>query len=376
LEFGGNVSYDAAVKSLWCVGFVCLLIGAVGNLARAAAPTTPAPPSTPSPAAAPGAEAAEAAEAVNDTGNEAAPAAEEAQPAEEVEAKPESPYHSIAVRNPFGLRDPPPPPPPPVDASKDAQATPSALKLTGIMMQGGSKRATFVTQEPGKAQLCSYLVGEGERDGVISNLEVQQIDMQAHTVRVVYGGKELTLDFKNNGLKAPVVAAAGPPGTAVPSRLPVPGAPMVPGSVPPQPGLGALQVPVQPGLAPQMQPLGGGVNPGGVASVAAVENPSGLQSIPMRPTRLGAGTPATVLNAYGGGQASGPAIQPVQPNVPPEQQALMMRAQEEIARRQGMLFPPSPPIPGVDFVQPQPGIGGRMRPNVQQLPPMPGAPVQ
>jgi hypothetical protein len=336
------------VKSLLSLGLMAWLICGTGSGAQAAA--TPAPPPTPASAAvAPASEpaAAGATKPAEDPSAEAAPPADEETKAGEEGAKPESPYRSIKVRNPFGLRDQPPPPPPPADPSKDAQATASALKLTGIVMLGGVKRATFVTQEPGKPQQSSALMGEGETDDTIKNLEVHQIDMQAQTVRVAYGGKELTVDFKNNGLKAPVVAAVGP------GR--VPGAPVLPGSVPP-PQVGGTMVHSvgQPGGAPNIQPVG------------TTENPSGLQSIPMRPTRLPVGGSSAMINAYQGAGAT------VQPTVPPDQQALMMRAQEEISRRQGVSFPPSPPIPGVDFVQPQPGTVGRGRFNIQAPPSLPG----
>jgi len=252
----------------------------------------------------------------------------------------DSPYQSIVLRNAFGLKTPPPPAPPPEQPAQ--QVSPSALKLSGIITLLGGRHATFVLQEPGKPQINSDLVAEGDKDWLITNLHVLQIDERAGAVRVAYAGKEMTLDFVNNGLKPPAAPAAAP--GAVPGR---PGQPQPGGTTPAAAAARATWTrPGAAGTAPS-------IAPGGTPTLTT-PNPSGLQSIPVRPTRLSSGA-VSGINAptqFGGG---GEAVQPPQPALAPEQQMLLMRAQEEISRRQGVPFPPHPPIPGLNNAPPMPG---------------------
>ena len=130
---------------------------------------------------------------------------------------PGNPYEAIVIRNSFGLREPPPPPPPAQEPPPPVNT--SALKLTGITTLLG-KRAMFVFND-GKTNKVSDLVREGERDRVITDLEVIEINAPARTVRVMFGGKEMTMDFVKDGLMPPtnqVAVAGGPqprPGTQV-----------------------------------------------------------------------------------------------------------------------------------------------------------------
>ncbi len=256
---------------------------------------------------------------------------------------PKNPYSSIVARNPFGLKPEPPPPEPP--APEPPPVSPTSLKLTGITTLLGGKRAMFVVEEPGKTNLVSDLVREGDWDTYITNLQVLSIDERAGAVRVMYGGKELALNFKEHGIKPPTSPLPAP-------GAPVPGLPARPGAIPARPattvaGSGATMPPgfnlpqagaVQPGVA---QPAGIGNSP-----VAA-----GIRQIPSRPSRLGAAAPMVDAEAP--------------PVMTPEQQVLTMKAQEVIARQQGVALPPTPPIPGVDF---PPGVGGQNFP----VPPVPG----
>ncbi len=293
---------------------------------------------------------------------EAAPAesGDAAAPVPEADTPPESPYQAIVRRNAFGLKPAPPPAPPPEPPAKEV--SPSALKLSGIITMLGRRSATFVLQEPGKPQVSSDLIHEGDMDGEggIPNLEVLQIDERAGAVRVAYGGKEMTLDFVNNGLKPPVAPAA-------------------PGAAPGRPGQG------QPGANPaaaaaaaitaaRSNRLRSGTAfgaPGAVPTVPDVlnpANPSGLQQIPTRPTRMSYGSSATTqVGGVGGGVISGgvgtgggqyDGVQSGMPTLPPEQQAILMRSQEQISRQQGLPFPPSPPIPGLDPMPGPPPVPG------------------
>jgi hypothetical protein len=227
-------------------------------------------------------------------GGVAAPARAEAEP--DTNATPLAGYQLIVDRNPFGLRTPPPPP----VANTAAPVVASALKLTGITTLLGGKRAMFTVQEPGKTNLVSGLVREGDWDGVITNLQVLAIDERNGVVQVKYGGTELALNFDDNGIKPP----AGP----------MPGMPV--------PGLGRPSLPPVPGPpAPMFQPGSGGVS---------FNNSEGYRRVPNRPNRL---TPG----------AAGADAQPV---LTPAQQLMAIQAQEELGRQQGVPMPPSPPGAG------------------------------
>lgn len=261
-----------------------------------------------------------------------------------VAAKPaESPYQSIITRNAFGLRPPPPPTPPPEPVP---QVTPSALKLTGITTLFAGKRAMFVLQEPNKPQLISDLVREGERDSVITNLEVINIDERAGVVRVVYGGKELSLNFLDNGLKAPAAPAVPAPGPGQAGRPgAIPAVATVPGARLGAPGPSAASA-ASPTV---LQRVGGAPSASSV-----VQSASGMRTIPTRPTRLPS-SGGTWVVAPGSVISQVPRI--AQPAVSPEQQAQNMRLQEELLRRYGITIPTPPPLPGADVVTDPAGAG-------------------
>ncbi len=252
--------------------------------------------------------------------------------------RPKNPYSSIVARNPFGLKPEPPPPEPP--APEPPPVSPNSLKLTGITTLLGGKRAMFVVEEPGKTNLVSDLVREGDWDTYITNLQVLSIDERAGSVRVMYGGKELALNFKEHGIKPPT------------SPLPVPGAPALgapgrPGTVPGRATTTVVGAP--PTLPPAFNmPQPGAVQPAGVG---ATPGATGLRQVPSRPSRLGA--PSAMVETE------------TPPAFSPEQQILAMKAQEIIARQQGVALPPTPPVPGLDF-PPAPGVQ-----NIS-VPPVPG----
>src|SRR5438445_13350489 len=92
-----------------------------------------------------------------------------------------NPYRGIVDRNVFGLKDPPPPPPPNPDAGKPP--TPP-ITLTGITTVLGNKRAFLTLQLPAKqpepAKTPSLMLTEGQRDGEV---EVLEIDEKERTVK-------------------------------------------------------------------------------------------------------------------------------------------------------------------------------------------------
>ena len=253
----------------------------------AQAPTAPPPVEPPSKAAEHAPDAADTADA--------APADNGQQPAPP--AAPSNPYASISVRNAFGLKDPPPPAPPP---SQEVTVPVSALKLSGITALPSGKKAMFVLQEAGKQPVNSYIVGEGETDPFIANLRVVEINERAGSVKVVFGGKEIAVNFAENGLKPPVGPAVAAPGA------PGPG-----GVVAGKPVAGV------PGAGAQPPAMGG------------ADNGAGLRNIPARPTR----TPSNGANNLQG-----------QSSIPAEQQLLNMHAQGAYMKNQGYDMPPPLPV--------------------------------
>lgn len=253
--------------------------------------------------------------------------------APEEDSLPPNPYQAIIDRNPFGLKPPPPPPEPP-QLPAAAQAPPSALKLSGITTLLSGKKAMFVLQEPGKPVVYSDLLREGEKDRAITNLEVLYIDEKAGTVQVKFGGKDLAMDFKSNGLQIAVGPAAPPPG-----------GPGGPGAV------GTPTVARPGGLNPGLHNAGGG----GMASAGGFQSAggSGLTTIPQRPTRLpsGSGTTAGGFTAGAYGGAAGNPAQTAQnaqqqaPALPPAEQVRNLNDQYQRAAAQGVDLPP--PIPGL-----------------------------
>ncbi|RME91535.1 MAG: hypothetical protein D6766_11710 [Verrucomicrobia bacterium] len=345
---------EALAGALAVIGLGLAVV--VGTTRLRAAESTNAPPKAPAsetePAAAedagdeapapPPAEASkpEASKPEAGTAAETAPAAEPG--AARPSSKPErsiTPYLTIVERNPFGLVDPPPPKPPEPEP-KQEEVKPSALKLTGISTLLGPKHAMFVLQEPGKKPVYSGLVAEGESDPYIAGLEVLRIDPQAGSVRVRYGGNELLLDFKNNGIeppKAKAVARTTRPGSrttgAVPRVQP-------PSASRTSTGRSTGSAVIRAGNTSFRAP--------GVSSRSATSAGSGVRTtIPPRTTRT------TVTP------------RPKAPPLSPAEQAILMRAQRLEAQRRGIPMPPALPIPEIDSPAPD-------APAAPPLPPMPG----
>jgi len=129
----------------------------------------------------------------------------------------ENPYQAIAERNVFGLKPPPPPPDP--EATKEP---PPNIFLTGITTVLGGKRAFLkTTPPPGKrpgeqGAEQTYMLTEGQRDG---DVEVLKIDEVNGVVKIRLAGKEMDLDFENNGVKIASTPLPSP-GAAAPRVRP------------------------------------------------------------------------------------------------------------------------------------------------------------
>ncbi|MBN9691044.1 MAG: hypothetical protein J0M24_12480 [Verrucomicrobia bacterium] len=195
----------------------------------------------------------------------------------------DNPYLSLTNRNAFGIRPPAPPPAPEVVAPPPA--APPNVFLTGVSNSGGQKKAYFAINRPGGKTAEYETVFEGEE---LEDLKVLEIDAKNGSVRTLIGGREVTLNFKDNGLKS----VAG---------TPVPGVPGRPGAVPTP----VAPVPTQ---APQFNSGGpvvigrGGVNlsggnqgynptpapaatysPGNVTESASAGNVGNIRQLPVRP---------------------------------------------------------------------------------------------
>ena len=204
---------------------------------------------------------------------------------------PANPYIVITNRNAFGIK----PPAPPVEAVPVVPVVaPPNLFLTGISHLHGLKRAYLVVNRP-NGKTPDYLSVDEGYD--VDGLKVLGIDHKKQTVRVMNSGTEVTLNFKDNGMKG---APVPPPG---------------PGQKPAQGGVPALGLPGPPAYT--AAPLTGGatiIGRGGVvadntASAAAAYG--GAEAAPVRqvPTRRG---------VYVAGQNGGiPQEQPIAHIVPP-----------------------------------------------------------
>jgi hypothetical protein len=165
---------------------------------------------------------------------------------------PGNPYHGIVDRNLFNLK----PLPKPGDILPPPEPPPK-ITLTGFTTILGDKRVLFkvqVAKPPQPPKEESYILTEGQRDG---DIEVLEIDEKEGVAKFNNHGTVQTLDLANNGAKP---ANVPPPTTAPPQRLPptfpgqIPGAP--PGAAPRTIPSRTLRIP-QPPAAP-----GAGVLPG------------------------------------------------------------------------------------------------------------------
>jgi hypothetical protein len=128
-------------------------------------------------------------------------------------------YQGIVDRNLFGLKSPPPPP-----SLESTKPPPPKVWLTGITTILGNKRALLKMTLPAKlgepAREQSFALGEGERDG---DIEVLEINEKVRTVKIEDYGTIMTLDFDKDGVKVAAGAVAGPAGAPARPVGPVPG---------------------------------------------------------------------------------------------------------------------------------------------------------
>lgn len=203
----------------------------------------------------------------------------------------DNPYLSLTNRNAFGIK-PPPPPPEPAPPPPPPPSPPPNVFLTGVSRSGGVKKAYFAINRPGGKQPDYETLQEGEE---FEDIKVLEIDAPAGRVKTQIAGRDVTLSFAENGLKA-----SG-------------GGPVAPGAVPPKnPN---VPVPAAPVPAPSLVGTGGGgpvvIGRGG----SAANNPAGGQSIAqpvVQPFINGGGNavPMNVIQDTAGGFTPAQPIQP------------------------------------------------------------------
>jgi len=218
---------------------------------------------------------------------------------------------------------PPEPPKPP---------TPK-VTLTGITTLLGRKRALFKAQMPPKppdpAHEQSFILAEGERDG---DIELLAIDEKAGSIKITFSGTEMTVPFDKESNKM----AGGAPGAPMPN-------PFAPQATAP--------------ANPFAPPASGGVG-------------AGIQTIPTR-TLL---TPQTAESANPAGQPLGQALPQAAADsatagLSPEESVLMSAAnrlkREQEWRDQGRAVPHLPVHPSLQ------GLGLFDTPGQQPAPVVP-----
>jgi hypothetical protein len=244
-------------------------------------------------------------------------------------------YQLILERNPFSLKDPPPPPaapapsnPPPVEVN---------LKFSGISLTSVGKYAYFVVPPtPGKNTNTLYWkISEGDRQG---DVEVLSINYEEGEVTVKNAGQQVVLTLKEN--------APEPTGPASVPRPPGarPGVPRPPGARP------AVPVPNRTSRTPSAavrttQPGRAGGSSAVVprAGSARSTTPAASRNSLTTPRNPGSVSYSRTVPARTVRTAPAQA-EPVDPAM----QWLLLKAQEEQARSEGIALPPTPPIPGME----------------------------
>jgi hypothetical protein len=262
---------------------------------------------------------------------------------------PQSRYGVIVARNAFGLVDPPPPaaPAPPPAAPSAVQLN---LQLAGISA-GPSGTYAWLVAPPkpgGNTNTLYFKLKEWspENPDEQGELKVLAINPRERTVKVENAGVVAVLELNKD---SPVpTGPASVPGAPGASGGPVPT--LAPGARPTRPVPGAAG----PGGARVLAPTPGVTGRAGTASFpsASLRQP-GETTVPTRVGTFNVGGGAGGLTAGTGGR-----VVPARPvRTSPEEQLpqdpavqwLMIRAQEEAARGEGVAFPPTPPMfPGAE----------------------------
>ena len=258
-----------------------------------------------------------------------------------------NPYRAIVVRNAFRLKEPLPAPPPPTNAPPPPEQPKVDVKLAGLSEIRGVRYAYLVvpdTDRPGQFHYPTLTDDPARGDTRHkSGVDIREINLKTQSVRLVNGGIEATINFKDNGVKNMPVAAPAKPG-----------APGQPGAVLPRPTVTGVNAPPAPGAAAapisseaivfsrNPNRASAGMNPNAPAPVpmingvpASVLAPSPVSDVvvPSRPVRTGGAGGSASVNT------------PAQPQITLEQEYQALIRQRQVADQQGIQLPPIPGLP-------------------------------
>ncbi len=240
------------------------------------------------------------------------------EPAGSAAGKPDAgnPFIRLTSRNAFGIKPPPPPAPIlPTVVSNPPVTLP--IFVTGFSMLKGAKKVYLVVNRPGAKGPDYVTAAEGEE---FDGFQVVAIDPRKETVRVLNGGNEVTLNFKDNGMKA--VAGGIAPGQGVP--VPVGG--------------------------PRQAAAGGGVGGGGPTIIgrgAAATGVIGAGAVPNPSVQA-----PTEIRSRGSVITGGPVGDPTVPTaITPVQSGYVVPAggfqEQPVPVPRTRPAPPPPPLPGL-----------------------------
>jgi hypothetical protein len=260
-----------------------------------------------------------------------------------------NPYRAIVARNAFRLKEPVPAPPPPTNAPPPPEQPKVDVKLAGLAEIKGVRYAYLMVPDADRPGQFQYPTLTDNPDQVGSrvrhqSVEVREINIKAQTVRLVNGGVEATINFKDNGVKnIPSAAPAGKPGA--PGQPGMPPRPAV--NVGAAAGMGAARAPQSEAIVFSRNPnrasgggMNAGVNPAGFNAGGGMAQPlfsGGGGSdvvVPARPVRTTGGA----VNTQPGGAAA-------QPGLTLEQEYQSLIRQRQVADQMGIQLPPIPGVP-------------------------------
>jgi len=230
-----------------------------------------------------------------------------------------NPYAGIVDRNVFALKPKPIVPTGPATP----ELPPQKVIPLGIVNANGKKQVLWKTTIPARpgepAKEKSFMTSEGEREGEIEILEIQ--NDPAGTIKIMNSGKPVTLTLKDDAPK-PTGGAGAVPGAP-------PGAPSIPGV----PGLPVV-------------PMNTGI-PGSAGNTVTTFGGGGATTV-QRPLRVAPTTASGYATAAGGTAQN--ANKAAEPALSPEEQAVMIEINRKItadAVKRGDM-PPLPPglLPG------------------------------
>jgi len=261
-----------------------------------------------------------------------------------------NPYRAIVARNAFRLKEPVPPPPPPTNAPPPPEQPKVDVKLAGLAEIKGVRYAYLMVPDadrPGQFQYPTLTDNPDQFGSRVrhQSLEVREIDIKAQTVRLVNGGVEATINFKDNGVKNVPSAAPGAK----------PGAPGQPG-VAPRPAVNVGSAAAgSAAAAPQTEAIVFSRNPNRASGGNALNVTGGAGGLTgagvtfTQPLMSGGGSdvvvPARPVRTTGGAVTQQPGGVPVQPGLTLEQEYQSLIRQRQMADQMGIQLPPIPGVP-------------------------------